>query len=166
MDFHSTEVIPFDRDVSRENFSCGNKVLDDWLGLYAGQNEDKFRTRTFFAVDRDSLQLHGYFTTVFGEVKPGAELDGIAVSNYVKPAFLIARLAVHQKSQGRGIGKLMLGEALRKALGASESAGLEMVIVDAIDNNAIAFYGRFGFIRFDSESNRMFMTMKQLKASL
>jgi len=140
--------------------------MDEWLGLYAGQNENKFRTRTFFAVDRYSLQLQGYFTTVFGEVKPGAELDGIAVSNYAKRAFLIARLAVDHNAQGQGIGKLMLGEALHKALGASESAGLEMVIVDAIDNDAIAFYGRFGFIRFDSESNRMFMTMKQLKASL
>jgi len=161
----STEIIPFSRDVSRDDFSCGNSTLDFWLKQYAGQNEDKFRTRTFMAVDQASQQLLGYYTTVFGDVEPGAELDGIAVSNYSKPAFLIAKLAVDQRAQSHGIGKLMLSDALNKAVEASDSAGLEIVLVEAIDINAVSFYGRFGFTRFDPQSNRMFMTMKLLRNS-
>ncbi|MEY5023215.1 MAG: hypothetical protein RL569_128 [Actinomycetota bacterium] len=161
----SIEIIPFSREVSRDEFACGNSTLDFWLKQYAGQNEDKFRTRTFLAVHSTSLQLLGYYTTVFGVVEPGAELEGIAVSNYSKPAFLIAKLAVDQRAQRHGVGKRMLSHALNKALEASDSAGLEIVLVDAIDTNAVSFYGRFGFIRFDPQSHRMFMTMKFLRNS-
>lgn len=163
--WESVEVIPFSREVLREDFACGNLTLDWWLKQYAGQNEDKFRTRTFMAVDRTSQQLLGYYTTVFGNVEPGAELEGIAVSKYSKPAFLIAKLAVDQRAQSMGIGKLLLSHALNKALEASDAAGLEIVLVDAIDANAVSFYGRFGFTRFDPRSKRMFMTMKYLKNS-
>lgn len=161
----SIEVIPFSREVPRDDFACGNATLDFWLKQYAGQNEDRFRTRTFMAVNRTSEQLLGYYTTVFGDVEPGAQLEGISVSNYSKPAFLIAKLAVDQRVQSLGIGKLMLSDALTKAIEASDSAGLEIVIVDAIDANAVSFYGRFGFTRFDPQSTRMFMTMKYLRNS-
>jgi len=49
-----------------------------------------------------------------------------------------------------------------KAWLASQLAGLEIIFVDAIDQNAIGFYGRFGFIRLDANSNRIFLTLRQL----
>jgi ribosomal protein S18 acetylase RimI-like enzyme len=42
---------------------------------------------------------------------------------------------------------MLLIDALRRAMQASEAAGLEVVLVDAIDSNAISFYARFGFTR-------------------
>jgi GNAT superfamily N-acetyltransferase len=160
----SFQIIPFTRSISREEFSCGNSSLDTWLKIYAGQNEDKFLTRTFMAVEADSKYLAGYCTTVFGETGPAQNIDGLPISKYSRPAFLIAKLAVDLGYQGQGVGKLLLADALRRACNASEVAGLELVIVDAINSEAVSFYGRFGFTRLDPGSRRMFLKIASLWA--
>jgi GNAT superfamily N-acetyltransferase len=161
----SIQIIPFSRQVSRENFDCGNESLDSWLKRFAGQNESRFRSRTFFAIDEDSNQLLGYYTSVFTALDAGVLLAGMPVSNYKKPAYLVARLAVDLRFQGMGIGESLLSDALSKALKASEAAGLELVLVDAKDDSAITFYGRFGFTRLDAHSRRMFATIRLLQNS-
>ena len=159
------EIVPFRRDIPRDVFTCGNQILDNWLRKYAGQNENLFRTRTFYAVDAEAKKILGFYSTVYGSVEPSTELDGIPVSKYSRPAFLIAKLAVDLSEQGNGIGKALLSDALNKAIAASESAGLEVVLVDAINNEAVTYYGRFGFVRHESGSSRMFMTMNTLRNS-
>jgi GNAT superfamily N-acetyltransferase len=159
----SVEIIPFSRQISRDDFFCGNDVLDSWLKQFAGQNESRFRSRTFFAIDQDSNQLLGYYTAVFTALDAGIQLAGIPVSNYKKPAFLIARLAVDQRAQNLGVGKALLRNALNTAMRASETAGLEIIFVDAIDDEATTFYAKFGFTRFDAHSNHMYITMSFLR---
>jgi GNAT superfamily N-acetyltransferase len=161
----SIEIVPFSRQVSRDDFWCGNEVLDNWLKQFAGQNEDRFRSRTFFAIDLESNQLLGYYTAVFTSLDGGVQLEGLPVSNYKRPAYLIARLAVDQRFQNLGVGKFLLSDALTKAIQASDVAGLEMVLVDAKDNSAITFYGRFGFTRLDAQSRRMYATIRLLQNS-
>lgn len=166
MSNRSIQIIPFSRQVSREDFDCGNEILDTWLKRFAGQNESRFRSRTFFAIDQDSNQLLGYYTSVFTTLEAGVRVAGMPVSNYKKPAFLIARLAVDRLIQNEGVGTILLIDALRKAIQASDAAGLEVVVVDAIDSNAVSFYARFGFTRFDADSNRMYLSMISLQNGL
>jgi GNAT superfamily N-acetyltransferase len=165
MSISSVEIVPFSRAISRDEFRCGNDSLDNWLKKFAGQNEDRFRSRTFFAIDQETNQLLGYYSSVFTSLDAGVELDGIPILNFKRPAYLIARLAVDQRFQNMGIGQLLLSDALTNALRSSEVAGLEMVLVDAIDNAAISFYGRFGFTRLDAKSNRMYATIRLLQNS-
>jgi GNAT superfamily N-acetyltransferase len=159
----SVEIIPFSRQISRDDCFCGNEILDSWLKQFAGQNESRFRSRTFFAIDQDSNQLLGFYTSVFTALDEGVQLVGMPVSQYKKPAFLIARLAVNRLSQNEGVGTMLLIDALIRAMQASEAAGLEVVLVDAIDSNAISFYARFGFTRHDLASNRMYISMIDLQ---
>ena len=42
--------------------------------------------------------------------------------------------------QGQGVGSLLLAEALRKAVAAGKGAAARLVVVDAIDDRAVAFY--------------------------
>ena len=158
----SIEIIPFSKQISRDDFCSGNEILDTWLKQFAGQNESRFRARTFLAIDQDSNQLLGYYTSVFTALDADVLLAGMPVSNYKKPAFLSARLAVNRFSQNEGVGTMLLIDALRRSMQASEAAGLEVVLVDAIDSNAISFYARFGFTRYDWESNRMYISMLAL----
>lgn len=160
------QIVPFTKQVAREEFFCGNVTLDTWLKQFAGQNESRFRARTFFAIDSDSNQLLGYYTSVFTALDAGVLLAGMPVSNYQKPAFLIARLAVDRFSQNEGVGTMLLLDALRRAMQASEAAGLEVVLVDAIDSDAISFYARFGFTRHDWASTRMYISMTALHNGL
>jgi predicted N-acetyltransferase YhbS len=55
---------------------------------------------------------------------------------------LLARLAVDASEQGKGMGALLLAEALRKAIAAGDAAAARFVVVDAVDDAAVAFYKR------------------------
>ena len=154
-------IVPFSRDIQRSEFTSGNLDLDQWLKRYAKQSEDKFQTRTFFALS-DVSELLGYYANTFGEVSAHEEIESLALSNYSRPAYLIARLAVDSKWQGRGIGRMLIFDALDKAIRASSLAGLELVIVEAIDEHVVKFYEGVGFQRFSSSSTKLFITMKSL----
>jgi GNAT superfamily N-acetyltransferase len=72
----------------------------------------------------------------------------------------LGRLAVDQKYQGHGIGKILLIDALKRSHEASlKSVGSMAVIVDVLDSEAEKFYQKFGFIRLPA-SAKMFLSMK------
>jgi predicted GNAT family N-acyltransferase len=62
-------------------------------------------------------------------------------------ATLLGRLAVAQSHQGEGLGGLLLADALKRAYASAAIVGSSMVVVDAISENAAAFYEAYGFIR-------------------
>jgi GNAT superfamily N-acetyltransferase len=75
------------------------------------------------------------------------------------PATLIGRLARDRNVQSKGIGGILLMEALELCykVANSEIASIG-VLVDPIDENAIAFYRQFGFEMLP-DINRMFLPM-------
>ena len=62
------------------------------------------------------------------------------------PLLLIARRAVDRTAQGLSLGTELLSDALRRCLAASEIAGARAVIAHAIDDDAVRFYQRHGFV--------------------
>src|ERR1700674_1836361 len=58
---------------------------------------------------------------------------------------LLARLAVDRNERGAGLGKTLLVDALSRALTAADAIGARAILVHAIDDEAIAFYKKFGF---------------------
>jgi predicted GNAT family N-acyltransferase len=76
------------------------------------------------------------------------------------PATLIGRLARSKEFKGRGLGELLLMGALKRALEHSGNIASVAVVVDAIDENARAFYRRYGFIDIPNHPNRLFIPMK------
>jgi ribosomal protein S18 acetylase RimI-like enzyme len=79
---------------------------------------------------------------------------------------LPARLAVDRRDQGKGLGAHLLAEALRKAVTAGEAAAARLVVVDAIDEDAVAFYERYGFVAAPEHDRRLYRRMKDLRSSL
>ena len=62
-------------------------------------------------------------------------------------ATLLGRLAVAKSRQGGGLGGLLLADALQRAYASAAIVGSSMVVVDAINEHAAAFYEAYGFIR-------------------
>jgi GNAT superfamily N-acetyltransferase len=62
------------------------------------------------------------------------------------PLLLIGRLAVDQTLQGIGLGSDLLSDALRRCLAVSDIAGVRAVVAHAIDDAAVGFYQRHGFL--------------------
>ncbi len=130
-----------------KEFRCGQPTLDRWLQAYAGQSERRDVARTFVATDSE-LKVVGYYTLVAGHVEHPATSPRVrsGVSRHFPiPICLIARLAVDQSWQGRGLGSDLLRDALRRTLAASDQIGIRAVVVDGIDAEAANFYRRHGF---------------------
>jgi predicted N-acetyltransferase YhbS len=147
-------------------FSSGNEDLDTWLQRHALAAQRMDSARTFVAT-RGGHVL-GYFSLTVGSVlradAPAKLVRGMPA--YPVAMVLLARLAVDQSQQGKGLGAMLLAEALRKAVAAGEVAAARLIVVDAVDDNAAAFYQRYGFIQAPENPLRFYRRMKDVRASL
>jgi ribosomal protein S18 acetylase RimI-like enzyme len=74
-------------------------------------------------------------------------------------ATLLGRLAVSTAFRGRGLGVKSLMDALHRSLKLSEQAASTGVVVGAKDEEACAFYRKYGFIEFPKIDKRLFLPM-------
>jgi len=122
--------------------------------------------RTF--VLTNSGNVIGYFSLTMGSVlradAPAKLVRGLPA--YPLRMVLLARLAVDRREQGSGLGGLLLTEALRKAVTAGEAAAARLVVVDAIDDTAVDFYRRRGFINVPDHPRRLYRRTKDIAASV
>ncbi len=93
----------------RSGFHSGNIDLDRFFQRYAGQNQFRHHIgTTYVAVQRD--RITGFVTVSSGELV--AEKMPKALRKrlpfYPLPVLRIVRLAVDEKFQGHGIGRLLL----------------------------------------------------------
>jgi len=74
---------------------------------------------------------------------------------------MIGRLAVAKDWQGQRLGAVLLADALRRAPVSAETVGSSMIVVDALDESAAAFYAAHGFVRLP-ESQRLVIPMRMV----
>lgn len=133
------------RKHDRAAFDCGVVPLNEYLQKYAWQNQRKNSARTYVATRGN--RIVGYYSLAFGSITPDEATPAISagLGRYPIPVVLLARLAVDTGEKGQGLGTGLLRDALRRALQASEIAGLRAVLVHAKDDAAKAFYEKFDF---------------------
>lgn len=79
------------------------------------------------------------------------------------PLLLIGRLAIDIGFQKRGLGTDLLIDALRRCLVAADTAGARAVITHAVDDDAMAFYERHGFVRCPLGERTLLMPMETIR---
>jgi GNAT superfamily N-acetyltransferase len=82
------------------------------------------------------------------------------------PVILLGRLAVDARHQASGLGASLLQDAVLRVAGVADSVGVRALLVHAIDDAAAAFYEHFGFIGSPSDDRTLFLSMKEIRASL
>ncbi|WP_232070654.1 GNAT family N-acetyltransferase [Mycobacterium lacus] len=82
------------------------------------------------------------------------------------PGYLIGRLALHRELHGQGLGGQLLIDAVGRAVRAAEVGGGRLIIVDAVDQQAEAFYARFGFVPVFNRPSRLIMKVATARAAL
>jgi GNAT superfamily N-acetyltransferase len=156
-------VVPLDRDYHRrDGFSCGNAVLDRYLARQAGQDLARGVAAVFVAVRPGDASVLGYYTLSQATV-PLIELPRAQQRRLPRypavPVTLLGRLAVHRDLHGQGLGALLLGDALRRVTDVARQVASTGLLVDAIDDAAVAFYATFGFVAFVESPRRLFLPM-------
>ena len=146
----------------KEHFRCGNNSLDNYLHLQAKQDIKRKLSACFILSDNGS-EVKGYYTLSSASIPrgilPEPIIKKLPPSYKDLPVTLLGRLAVSNNHKGKGIGKMLLIDALKRSYDASATSIASMaIIVDPIDNDAIQFYTKYGFISL-ANSNKMFITM-------
>ena len=153
------------KEHDRAGFFCGVESLDVYLKSQASQDMRR-KANAVFVMVPESLPtlIAGYFTLCAFGLEPGAipETAKKHLPRYpVVSATLLGRLALRKDLHGRGLGSVLLAEALRKAYWNADVVGSSMVVVDAIDGGAAKFYEAHGFLRLP-ESMRLILPMRTL----
>jgi GNAT superfamily N-acetyltransferase len=161
--------VPLTADHRIEGFDCGKPKLTDWLKAHALDNEGR-SSRTYVVVANTgsrTSEVVGYYTLATGSVTRSDMPRKIRhdVPNPV-PVMMRGRLAVDERHQKKGIGPAMLREAMQRTLEISQSAGVRALMVHAIDDEAVTFYLRYGFVLFPADSRTMFLPIETLAAVL
>lgn len=165
MDEPPPVIEPLARHHDRDGFTCGEPALDAYLRRQAAQDVRRRVARVFVAVGDEPRKILGYYSlsaTSFdrAELPPAAAKR---LPHYPVPAAVIGRLAVDLVCQGRGLGELLLLDAVRRVLRAGAALAVYAVVVDAKNERARAFYRRFGFRPFASLPRRLFLPLETFR---
>lgn len=151
-------TVPLHSSHKKARFSCGKPLLDNYLHTQAKQDVRRKLSACFILPDEGN-NVKGYYTlssaVIQRELLP-EEIRGKLPPSYIDlPTTLLGRLAVDEKYRGQGNGELLLMDALQRSLDVSTQVGSMAVIVDPIDEDAVTFYKKFGFISLP-DSGKMF----------
>jgi GNAT superfamily N-acetyltransferase len=142
-------------DVSR--FDSGEGSIDDFLKKHALKNHQEQYSLVVVLADQAG-EVFGYYALAYGSIARNAALPRKhrhgAPSEI--PAIILARLGVDRRVQGRGIGKDLLGHAIRTVLWIAEqpianvSPPFAVMAIKALDAARATFYAKHGFRSFDA----------------
>lgn len=159
---------PLRRDHDRSSFRCGEASLDAYLREQASQDIRRHLAAVFvMPTAPDDPRVVGYHTLSALAIEAGALPDALRrrIPYREVTAALLGRLAVDQDHQRRGLGSLLLVDAVQRCLQPAVPASLAMV-VDPINARAAEWYRHFGFVPYRRREDRMFAPMDTLRAAL
>ncbi len=145
-------------------FDCGNEALNRFIKLYALPGQRAGISQTYVAAD--GAEIAGYHTIVVGQVTHDDAPERLAkgVPRHPIPVIILARLAVDQNHQGKGLGAALVADAMRRVLQAADIAGVRAMVVHAKDERAQRFYQHLGFEQFPGKPLTLYRLLKDIRA--
>lgn len=156
------KVRPLAGDHDRQGFDCGRQGLNDWLRQVARQHQDKGLSKTFVAIREEApTRICGYYALTLAELENRHLPDAWRKKLPRRiPGVRLGRLAVDRQFQGKGLGELLLVDALKRAQRIYAEAGGIGLFVDALDEQAAGYYRSFGFDAFPDNPLLLFLSAK------
>ena len=159
----TTEALTAEHEL--DTFDSGEEETDLWLrgNAMRAQRQGSARTRVLTPVGE--RRVVGYYA-ISPHDTHRADLPRAAAGGLrVVPGYLLAQLAVDRSVQGQGLGGELLLDALITIVAAAQTVGGRLVVVDAVNDHAAAFYERYGFIRIGG-GLRLYQKVSRIQASL
>jgi GNAT superfamily N-acetyltransferase len=147
-------------------FDCGHQVLDDWLKNAALNAERMGTARTRVWVDAQYTAIAYFSLAPHVVMRDDVEHKLGRGSPHAIPSVLLARLALDRTRQGRGEGSLLLVDSLTVAIEGMRDVGGRLIVVDAIDAKAAAFYRKHGFTPCPGRADRLVIKASDVAVSL
>lgn len=128
-------------------FSCGEPVLDIWLREQAVAATARRTARTWVWADATGAVV-GYYALAAHKVARDQVPPKIGRGGPAEiPAVLLARLALDRSLAGRGLGAVLVADAMQRVVDATRTVAARVVVADALREDVAPFYERLGFRR-------------------
>lgn len=147
----------------RSGFACGVDALDSYLQTRAGQDMKRRVAACFLALDKATGRIAGYYTLAACHVRLGDVPSAWQrkLPRYpAVPAVRLGRLAIDRRYRGLKLGAALLGDAAARALRSEIAA--HMMVVEAKDESAAAFYSHHGFRPDSQDPLRLYAPLTSL----
>lgn len=160
------------REHDRHSFDCGEVELNTYIQTHAARHTEAGISRTYLLPSVERAKDGKYKICSFYTVVPNAiERETLPrqlakkLPRYPVPVFLLAQLAIHKKCQGSGLGKISLINALERTWRINQEMAAYAVVVDCLNDAAIAFYERYGitFLCQHRGRTRLFISMNTVR---
>jgi GNAT superfamily N-acetyltransferase len=155
---------PLGGQHDRKSFRCGEDTLDRYLQTQATQDIRRNIANCFVAVEIATGKVASYYTlsaTGIALVELPQEVIKHLPRYPTVPAVRIGRLAVDLKYRGRGLGAAILMDAAERIV--QGAAAAFAILVDAKDDNAVAFYRHNEFRPLGSRPRTLFLPVATLQ---
>jgi GNAT superfamily N-acetyltransferase len=151
----SISVRRLEPEDDRSQFRSGNIDLDRFFQRFAGQNKFRHHIGTTYVAVEDGTIL-GFATVAPSEIAGDnvPETSRKRLPRYPLPVLRLARLASHENARGRGVGSILLRAVFTLAHQMADDLGCVGVVVDA-KPDAITFYEKLGFVRFEARAGQL-----------
>ncbi|MGD0133038.1 MAG: GNAT family N-acetyltransferase [Bryobacteraceae bacterium] len=153
-------LAPLGAEHQRGSFHCGEETLDRYLQTQATQDIRRRIANCFVAVESATGSLAAYYTIAAASI-PLIDLPPEEAKRLPRyptlPAVRIGRLAVDQNFLGRGLGGALLMDAARRSI--HSPPAVYALLVDAMNDQAVAFYEKFGFRTFAGQPRTLFLPL-------
>jgi GNAT superfamily N-acetyltransferase len=148
-------------------FDCGKAPLNDFLNKHAWQNQAGGGARTY-VLTRGPQHVVGYYSLAPASVSLDDAPERVTKGQgrYPIPVILMARFALALTEQGKGLGKALFRDALRRALAGAEVIGGRAFLVHAKDEEARSFYLKFGMEPSPTNPLHLSLLFKDIRQSL
>lgn len=148
----------------RDKFTNQHPSLQNYIRSIARQDIDRDLARCFVLVEDDKV-IKGYYTLNNLSI-PSSHWDDAFRKKYkltyqAIPCTLIGRLAMDSSMQGKGYGKILLIDSLKRAYDVSKTIASFAVVVYSIDQDAREFYKKYEFHEL-IDTDRLFLPMKTI----
>lgn len=143
-------------------FDCGVEELNTYLKRFAKKNDKLGIGRTYVLLK--NARVLGFYTVGMAQIEfnalPKSSQDKLP--RYPIPAIRIGRLAVDLSDQGKGLGEILLMNALTRCLRVSEEIAVFAVIVEAKNQQVKDFYLKYGFIPLEEHKLSLFLPISTI----
>ncbi len=141
----------------RSEFDCGVDVLNTYLVSRASQEMRRRFCVCYVLIETSSNKVAGFYT-LSGSSVSVTELPNDLSKRLPRypsvPVARIGRLAIDVGYRSRGLGGVLVFDAIKRASEADVAS--YAMLVDAKDDDAARFYEHFGFQRFTSQQDILF----------
>lgn len=150
-----------------EAFDCQVESLNSWLHREARRADKADTARTYVWTKEGDNSVVAYFSIAPTLVAP-VDLSRSQAGGYTFPipGYLLARLALDVRLRGQGLGTDLLVDAVSRMVGAAEAYGGRLIVVDAIDERAAAFYAKHDFVPVKGNPNRLVLKIATARAAM